>query len=166
MSVSRYEFPRQTGNQAQDMKALFNAMYKMATNLNIDLNTMRKTINPIGIVISTFDGRNPGSYLGGTWESVGRGRVLVGVDPKDKDFSSVGKTGGSKEMQAHIHGIGLSSSGDDAKELGTGVAYGVPYSTGDNGTVKKYTAGTQIAGTGNSDNLQPYITCYMWRRVK
>lgn len=166
MSVSKYEFPRQTGNQAQDMKALFNAIYKMAQNLNIDLGAMQKTINPIGIIISTFDSRNPSSYLGGTWESVGQGRVLVGVDPKDTLFDRAGKTGGSKEMQAHNHAIGLTSTGEDATELGTYAAYGVPSTTGADGTIKRYKAGTQIAGTGNSGNLQPYITCYMWRRVK
>lgn len=71
MSVSRYEFPRQTGNQAQDMKALFNAIYKIAQNLNIDLNAMQKVVSQTSVeTYVAYATENPTDIYGGKWEKV------------------------------------------------------------------------------------------------
>lgn len=61
------------------------------------------------IIIDT----NPGVLFGGTWEARGAGRVPVGVNASDNDFSTAGKTVGEKthklttsEMPTHKHNNG------------------------------------------------------------
>lgn len=70
-------------------------------------------IYPVGAVFMSTVNTNPGTYLGGTWERWGSGRVPVGVNSSDSDFSAAGKTGGEKthtlstaEMPSHAHAQG------------------------------------------------------------
>ena len=37
-----------------------------------------------------------GAALGGTWEALGTGKTLVGIDTSDTDFDTIGETGGGK----------------------------------------------------------------------
>lgn len=58
---------------------------------------------PVGGHIHLAVGTNPAELLGyGTWELVAAGRVLVGYDPSDSDFDTIGAQGGTKN---HNHGI-------------------------------------------------------------
>ncbi len=68
---------------------------------------------PIGAVFLSVVSTNPATLLGyGTWSLIGSGKVLVGVDPADPDFSTAEKTGGEKthtltasEMPSHSHSV-------------------------------------------------------------
>lgn len=81
-------------------------------------------IYPVGAVFMSTVNTNPGTYLGGTWERWGSGRVPVGVDSSDSDLNSAGKTGGEKthtlstaEMPSHSHAKGtLATSSAGAHE--------------------------------------------------
>lgn len=53
---------------------------------------------------------NPSTYFGGTWVAWGSGRVPVGINTSDTNFSTVEKTGGSStvtlttsQMPSHTH---------------------------------------------------------------
>lgn len=76
------------------------------------LNNMIDLLYPVGSVIT--NGRkdfDPNTlYPGTTWKRI-KGRVIVGVDEDQKEFETVGKTGGSKEMQSHTHTGSSSSAG-------------------------------------------------------
>lgn len=122
---------------------------------------------PIGTVFITVVNTNPSNFLVGTWESFGAGRCLVGVDSSDSDFNTVEKTGGSKYLQKHDH---YSMQIDDNKVAwgGSGnelnlMPLGMPWTGNFNQGSKIITS---KAGTGNSENLQPYITVYFWKRTK
>lgn len=107
---------------------------------------------PIGSIFLNVNPTNPSEYFGGEWELWGSGRVPVGVDTSQTEFNTVEKTGGSKYLQAHIHNIKwqyTAASGTTTAAL----AY--------NGSSIE----TETTGEGNSGNLQPYITCYMWKRI-
>jgi hypothetical protein len=112
------------------------------------------------LVFSTVN-TNPGAIYGGTWIAWGSGRVPVGADAAQTEFNTVEKTGGSKLLQSHSHYL-FSSAGTNIN---------VPaWTAKDNGTIGgSDTLGnvsfTMSAGTGNGQNLQPYITCYMWKRT-
>ena len=67
-------------------------------------------IYPVGSIYMSTSSTNPSSYFGGTWVSWGSGRVPVGINTGDTDFSTVEKTGGAKthtltvaQMPSHTH---------------------------------------------------------------
>lgn len=116
---------------------------------------------PVGSIYLSVDSTDPGTVFGGTWASFGAGRVLVGVDPNDTDFASAQLTGGEKkhtltiqEMPSHNHRL------TNAKTGGSGSSRWIIDSDS--------TSTAQIGSTGGGqshNNLQPYITCYMWLRT-
>ncbi len=122
-------------------------------------------IYPIGSIFMSTASANPGAYLGGTWELWGKGRVPVGVDEAQTEFASAEKTGGEKthtlsanEMPAHRHY--LNNPNADGSTVNYTIAY-APSSKGLAGTLQTAAAG----GNAAHNNLQPYITCYMFKRT-
>lgn len=114
------------------------------------------------IIFSTSD-ENPSTIYGGTWVAWGKGRVPVGVDTSDSDFNTVEKTGGEKEhtltvdeMPSHKHDFGQQF----ATTSSLSGEYGYYMIAGTQTDVIKNTGGNQP-----HNNLQPYITCYMWKRT-
>ena len=69
-------------------------------------------IYPVGsIYMNANVSTNPSVLLGfGTWESIGTGRVLVGINTSDALFDTIGKTGGSKDSVVVTHNHSGSTS--------------------------------------------------------
>ena len=116
---------------------------------------------PVGsIYINANNGTNPATLLGfGTWERFGEGRVLVSQDSTDADFDAIGETGGEKthqltvdEMPSHNHNYTRVSGGAGGGGLNV-----------DGSTSTAYTS--LAGGDFPHNNLQPYITVYMWKRT-
>lgn len=108
-----------------------------------------------------MENTNPNGLLIGKWERL-KGRVLVGVDENDPDFNVPNKTGGSKYLQKHNHQWQPDLK-YDVENFSLGGAFMMI-----SGFARYNTYGrlpTENAGTGDSGNLQPYITCYMWVRI-
>ena len=123
---------------------------------------------PIGMVIITVTNINPTNWTYGTWEAFGQGRCLVGVDTSQTEFNSVFKTGGEKthtltitEMPGHTHIIPSKQTAGNVSST-----EGERANAGGTGSWASYNNKTSSNGGGLShNNLQPYITCYMWKRV-
>ncbi len=147
-----------------------NVRYLNASKLNAA--DLLDKIYPVGCIYMSVKNVSPASFIGGTWVTWGAGKVPVGVDTSDANFNVVEKTGGEKrhtltvgEMPSHTHAVtewlfnGFAASGTH---------YGKAYME-DDGRV--FTGGSNVASisaTGGStahNNLQPYITCYMWVRT-
>ena len=146
-----------------------------------ELSSVTKTVkqlylimHPIGSIIFTTSSINPGVTFGGTWTEWGKGRVPVGVDTNDNNFNSVEKTGGKKEqplrasigaVSADVGTIGYApTSAIPNHNVYNGVIWG---NRGDTSTPRPATHATEVwqaDGTGPT-TLQPYITCYMWKRT-
>jgi len=100
---------------------------------------------------------------GTTWTAFGAGKVLVGVDAGDSDFDTVEETGGAKthtlttsEIPAHTHSYDKQVTSTDAISI-----HDISRVTGGN-------TGATTGSTGGGaahNNLQPYITVYMWKRT-
>lgn len=135
---------------------------------------------PVGAIYLSVDNTNPTKWFGGTWVQIAKGRTLVGVDTNDADFNTVQKTGGSKTLQKHSHsgstGTGKTNFLRHVGAVGTGHGYNhtVGYASSGyvdvtdgsfNGANHYHDFTTNEAGTGNSGNLQPYFTCYIWCRT-
>ena len=142
-----------------------------SNNLNLKLTGgdkglrlhMLETIYPVGsIYINAGVATNPGTLLGfRTWTAFGTGRTIVGVDSSDTDFDTVRETGGAKthqltisELPAHTHNVTMSTSDSDNDFL----------SEGNNTGTSTFTT-SSTGGDQAHNNLQPYITAYMWRRT-
>lgn len=138
----------------KDLQGKANVLYFDGTNWQVVSNDSNDALNifPVGSLFFSTTPTNPSAWMGGTWEAWGTGRVPVGVDTSDADFNTVEKTGGSKYLQKHSHNVQWQYTG----------------SSGSTAAILSYsgsTMPTENAGTGDSGNLQPYITCYMWKRV-
>jgi len=121
---------------------------------------------PVGSVFIAVVSTAPAALLGyGTWSAFGVGRVMVGFNSGDVDFNVAEKTGGSKthilteaEMPSHSHTENAPSSSS-----GGGVRFATDSNA--NGSIDS-TLSTGETGAGNAhNNLQPYVTVYMWKRT-
>lgn len=147
-------------------------------------------IYPVGSIYMSIKDVDPSTFLGGTWERWGQGRVPVGVDasdPPDTDFATAGKEGGEKqhtlttsETPTHTHDIsvkpdrsGYGGSIYITTEQGSYVKY-LPTANSTNnrigleaglGSPDSVVLMSNIGGDKPHNNLQPYITCYMWKRT-
>lgn len=129
-----------------------------------------KAKNPVGTLLFNVSGTNPSEYLGfGTWELWGSGRVPVGVDTSQTEFNTVEKTGGEKthkltvqELASHSHGFQGGSALFIQKDQGIkGLGPGSFWVEGVGSIPNTSNAG----GDQPHNNLQPYITCYIWKRT-
>jgi hypothetical protein len=132
-----------------------------------DITDLYNKIYPVGSIYISVNNTNPGTYLTGTiWAVWGSGRVPVGVDTGQTEFNTVEKTGGEKnhtltvnEMPSHSHSI-QKYSGNNSCSTGSGAAHGYWENRQDSTISSNLTGG----GAGHN-NLQPYITCYMFKRT-
>ena len=124
---------------------------------------------PVGSVYETMDSSfDPNEKWGGTWERI-KGRVLVGVDENDSDFNTAEKTGGEKTHTLVVSELPQHTHANYAKRTNitinnSGNTHVTCHSSNSGATV-----GHNIGSTGEGvahNNLQPYITCYIWKRVK
>ena len=122
-------------------------------------------VYPVGSIYMSVNSTSPATLFGGTWARWGNGRVPVGVDTGQTEFNTVEKTGGAKthtltvnQIPSHTHAQTLiTSRTTNVNASGT--------SSANTGMVTE-TASTGATGGGTAhNNLQPYITCYMWKRT-
>lgn len=153
-----------------------------------ELKAFTGKMYPVGCIYMSVNATNPGTTLGfGTWVAWGAGRVPVGVDGSDSDFSSVELTGGEKtvtltaaQIPAHTHPA--TSSNAEVPAMAGTTDRTATASTGADVAMDAGTAGVSIiiqgsnhkhtvtvsantGGGGSHNNLQPFITCYMWKRT-
>lgn len=154
---------------------------------------------PIGTIYMSVNSANPSTYIGGTWEAWGSGRVPVGVDANDTNFDTVEKPGGAStvtlgtgEIPAHTHGqktlTGTVSIRDNIGRNGNygsfmnqsgicsvqNISHAMVHcstaavqtaSVPDKLTITATHTHDSVGGSKAHNNLQPYITCYMWKRT-
>lgn len=139
---------------------------------------------PVGsIYINATNNTNPGTLLGfGTWAAFGAGRVMVGFNGSDPLFDAAEETGGSKDAivvshthtatvneTPHSHSTALyyrphSASGAAQSYAQNTTGFGSQISTNSASTGITVSNSTE-GSSGTNANLQPYITCYFWKRT-
>lgn len=128
--------------------------------------------NPIGHIRFETTNINPSTYLGfGTWKLWGAGRVPVGVDTTDDDFAEVEKTGGEKthtltinEIPSHNH-VEVFGNHDWVDDGGSGASVSGNRVSYRDTLVTKQNITSSVGGDQSHNNVQPYVTCYMWKRT-
>ena len=145
---------------------------KIQANFEYLRSVIIDSIYPVGSIYMSVLNVSPASKLGGTWVAWGMGRTPVGVDGTQTEFDTVEKTGGAKthtlqttEMPSHSHRAMMwgENSGNYFGVNGgsTGMWQFGYSSTGCDANF--YT--NRVGGGLAHNNLQPYITCFMWKRV-
>ena len=146
------------------MTKSYGRIYKNKKNIYIDDRDLYN-VWPVGSIYISVVNINPSEYFGGTWQVFGTGRCLVGIDTSQTEFNTIEKTGGEKthkltvsEMPKHKHTAWTAQGGSWARET---VSCGnkTAHNEADYGSI-------DYAGGDNAhNNLQPYITVYMWKRI-
>lgn len=151
----------------------------------VDYSEILSRIYPVGSIymsatLSTAAQVN--ATLGGTWVAWGAGRVPVGVDSSQTEFDTVEETGGSKYIQNHTHDIRwngqsgrrvlMSYTSGSVASFDLSGWQAVNAVSSDTspvnlmaGKVHEPSDNFGLLDTGDAGNLQPYITCYMYKRI-
>lgn len=126
------------------------------------------SVYPVGAIYMSVSATDPAELFGGTWTRWGAGRVPVSVNASDTNFNTVEKTGGAAavsltagQLPAHNHSY--------TYYTGDGIMTINPSTPGSELAIKSLKSVTGTTGNRGSgeahNNLQPYITCYMWKRT-
>lgn len=140
-----------------------------AANLNNNFNYLLNMIYPVGSIYMSVNSTNPSTFFGGTWVRWGNGRVPVGVDTSQTEFNTVEKQSGTKTHK-HLLPIGCEGGLDNVTVDSNGYNNGYE----DRSASWKRVASASYNSNSNTvrelnsyeaTTLQPYITCYMWKRT-
>ena len=141
----------------------YGRIYKNKTNISIDARDLYN-VWPVGSIYISVVNINPSEYFGGTWQVFGTGRCLVGIDTSQTEFNTIEKTGGEathkltiEEMPSHNHVVNFDQIWGWGGTTSLATTSGGPYAGG--GYVR------DTGGNQPHNNLQPYITVYMWKRI-
>lgn len=146
-------------------------------------------VYPVGSIYLSVNSANPSTLFGGTWVAFGTGKVLMGV----KSGGSAEATGGSEtatisahthttashkltieEMPPHHHEIlNYNENGVTTDTFTKNSVEGLIKKGWTGNVMTSYTGGNQAHSHGNTGSagaatinvVQPYITCYMWKRT-
>lgn len=123
----------------------------------------------VGAIYISTTNTSPASFLGGTWEAIGAGRVLVGAG----SGYTAGVTGGEEthtltiaEMPKHAHCLDVPFSNLLTTSIGEGLdvpnvtsnAWASPAYQYNHATMSK------VGGNAAHNNMPPYLVVYMWQR--
>lgn len=138
------------------------------SNFSTIIAAVRDALYPVGSIYLSVSAVNPGSLFGGSWVRWGQGRVPVSVNEAEGEWAGPEYTGGEKyhaltynEMPSHNHRLKAWAYQTNAN----GTHY---YGANQNFSNDNWDGGDHITYAGNSwghNNMQPYISCYMWKRV-
>ena len=150
-------------------------MAELQQDTTIGGKSILDLVYPVGSIYMSINSTNPSTLFGGTWVAWGSGRVPVGYNSSDSNFNASEKTGGSSTTQ-HRHDLAsgyayIETTGPDVNYIEENVNWTPTWkvtasSSGSaSGSVSQ---ATRLGGYSNyytSSTLQPYITCYMWKRT-
>ena len=164
-TISRLSSTKDYTNE--ELYDMIEALRTQVSSSNIFLKSY-----PVGSVYISTSSTNPGSTYGGTWEEYGKGKTLVGVDSIDSDFNTVEKIGGEKthtltidEMPSHSHYLNGTVVGWPMNDP-SGQEWSVSYNKNTSAPYASWRSNSALSGGSQAhNNLQPYITVYMWKRT-
>lgn len=134
----------------------------------VSLSDLMLSMYPVGAIYISVSSISPATLFGGTWSAFGVGRTLVGYNSGDTDFNISEKTGGSKTVSLTVANMPkefptpkLASSSNSGSYSTQQFAIGR-----ESGTIYENMNPFKVEGGGAAhNNLQPYVTVYMWKRT-
>ena len=96
----------------------------VAGELTIGGKKLVDLVYPVGAIYMSVNSTSPATLFGGSWVAWGSGRVPVGINTSDSNFSTVERTGGSSsvslttaQLPAHNHEVGANYNGENQHDL-------------------------------------------------
>lgn len=150
--------------------------------LNNKLKSVNDLVYPVGSIYMSVNSTSPATLFGGTWVALNEGRVLIGAG---KAYPA-GSTGGeashtltTAEMPSHNHSGSTASAGSHTHYFSYASGWGqgadgyirMHEGTGKTKTTSSsgshsHTVSIDSAGGGSAhNNMQPYLSVYMWKRT-
>lgn len=149
-------------------------------NNDININEILNRVYPVGSIYLSIDETNPSERFGGTWLAFSEGRMLVGVDTTQTEFNEVGKTGGEKVHTLTknelpnvtvdvLPGLGMNyptRSIDPYQSIPAGnTHYALKLSGVTHGSAGGKLTTSNLGISTAHNNMPPYVTVYMWKRI-
>lgn len=117
-------------------------------------------VYPVGAIFISTNGTNPSNFIGGQWEQV-KDRFLLGAG----DVYTAGNIGGEErhqltinEMPSHTHKLGRDPDSTASARSGRYTIEKVAEAQGFFNT-------SETGGNQPHENMPPYLTVYIWKRV-
>ena len=171
-----------TGITSDNLQSAIYELYEDVDNYK-NINDLIYPVGSIYMSVTDDTVAKVQARFGGTWEVFAQGKTLVGVNTSETEFNTIMKTGGEKthkltisEMPTHRHTlIRQQWFGADATYSTSARVYSWKTTTG-GATSYSYKTnvsdlgadGTDMLTTGGNsahNNLPPYFTVYMYRRL-
>lgn len=155
--------------------------FQVSGDMSINGKKLIDIFYPVGCIFESTNSENPSSFMGGTWERFGNGRVTVGVDEGDGSINNGNRSVGSvNPLTSHSHYF-KNFDGHQAYTFAWGdggfvnpqVSIRGTQATAGNATnnglfTKQDNDGASVQNSGdntNHNNWQPSISVYRWRRI-
>lgn len=128
------------------------------------VNAAKLAAWPVGSIYMSLQATSPATLFGGTWERIAYGRMLIGADSVSYP---VGSTGGEathvltvNEIPKHFHEM------NRPPYTNTEWTDGYDTYAQQSSTAKWVTGTSAVAGGGlPHNNMPPYLSVYIWRRM-
>lgn len=175
-------YSTRSGESTDELTNLIRRIVKEETEQN------NLKIYPVGSIYISTNSTNPSEFIGGTWESYGQGRTLIGAgtgtDGNSESIEFLENTTGGEynhtltvnQMPSHNHisriylnQPGYSQTIPEHYSYYNYTGYGnrIIYTATALGNKNMWSIGpsTENGGNESHNNIQPYIVTYMWKRV-
>lgn len=142
--------------------------------IHFQMSSVFDAVYPVGSIYMSTNAANPSDLFGGEWEKYAQGRVIVGVGNNGETEYTLGITGGKDIIKnTHNHyttmsydGAGLYSNQNSSAlrsrtKNSSNRAVTYPDEKGSGLTREDSTYDETLT----LDVRQPYISCYIWRRI-
>jgi hypothetical protein len=177
------ELTEATSASTDDLLVMVDSPAGGAETKRITVGNLLLSMYPVGAIYISVVDTSPATLFGGTWSVFGEGKTLVGYHAHETEFDTIEETGGAKTHTLSLaelptHGVTMSMHGDEAGSIvrqfsadGGGTSGGTTINAyrGQSAPVGGATSIQSASvswGSGTAhNNLQPYITTYMWKRT-
>ncbi|MCI8445874.1 MAG: hypothetical protein HFH31_00105 [Bacilli bacterium] len=137
---------------------------------SINYQEIFNSIYPVGAIYLSIDSKNPNTLFGGVWEQI-QDRFLLAAGSTYQAASTGGESKVAlkiDEMPEHAHQLCLLTPGGELNKT-----FGLHYEYNGLNNVGAYFGDTNHAygymnSAGNNqphNNMPPYLTVYMWKRI-
>lgn len=155
-----------TGQEIDESISINSTQNDRLTAIEKSIQNLNNKIYPIGSIYISVNSTSPATLFGGTWEQL-KDRFLLSAG----NTYTAGSTGGEAnhtltmdEMPSHSHSTDR-NAGWPSNDVGSD-GWSINYNRYETAPYATWHAGTENTGGSQAhNNMPPYLTVYMWKRI-